>query len=115
EGRKVIGVDSETCGRFHPSILRITLHHPKSENGAQTNGIDTFTEWTRLAELASKSPDAHSQERQRQGSQAEEAGPKIAETAALNQAPARNGRKVMDRVQDGQRPHPFRHALDRVQ
>jgi len=79
------------------------------------NGRLVFTEWTRLAELTSKSPDAHSQECQRQGSQAEEAGPKIAETAALNQAPARNGRKVMDRVQDGQRLHPFRHALDGVQ
>ena len=68
-----------------------------------------------LTELASKSPDAHSQERQRQGGQAGEAGPKIAETAALNQASTRNGRKVMDRVEDGQRLHPFRHALDRVQ
>ena len=68
-----------------------------------------------LTELTSKSPDAHSQERQRQGSQAQEAGPKIAETAALKQAPARNGRKVMDRVQGGQRLHPFRHALDGVQ
>ena len=69
----------------------------------------------RLTELTSKPPDAHCQERQRQRSQAKEAGPEIAETAALNQAPAGNGREVMDRVQHGQRLHPFRHALDRVQ
>src|SRR5216684_7035292 len=68
-----------------------------------------------LAELASESPDAQRKKTQCQGGEAKEVGPKIAETAALNQGPAHDGRKVMDRVQDGQRLHPFRHALDGVQ
>ena len=77
--------------------------------------VIVFTEWTRLAELTSESPDAQRKKPQCQSGEGKEVGPEIAETAALNQGPAHNGRKVIDRVQDGQRLHPFRHALDGVQ
>ena len=77
--------------------------------------VIVFVERTHLAKLTSESPDAQCKKPQCQSGEAKEVGPEIAETAALNQAPARNGRKVMDRVQDGQQLHPFRHALDRVQ
>ena len=77
--------------------------------------VIVFTEWTRLAELTSESPDAQRKKPQCQSREAKEVSPEIAETAALNQAPAHDGRKVMNRVQDGQQLHPFRHALDRVQ
>src|SRR5260370_16764905 len=77
--------------------------------------VIVFTRWTRLAELTSESPDAQRKKPQCQSGEAKEVGPEIAETAALNQGPAHNGRKVMDRVQDGQRLHPFRHAPHGVQ
>ena len=76
--------------------------------------VIVFVERTHLAKPTSESPDAQRKKPQCQSGEAKQVGPEIAETAALNQAPARNGRKVMDRVQDGQQLHPFRHALDRV-
>src|SRR5258706_7778439 len=87
----------------------------RSANRVNGRIVIVFVERTHLAKLTSESPDAQRKKPQCQSGEAKEVGPEIAETAALNQAPARNGRKVMDRVQDGQQLHPFRHALDRIQ
>src|SRR5215469_5369122 len=77
--------------------------------------VIVLTERTRLTELTTESPDAQRKKPQCQSGEAKEVSPEIAETAALDQGPAHNGRKVMDWVQDGQRLHPFRHAFDGIQ